>query len=70
MAGVVAVYAAVFMVGAAVTGGPARAMLYGLVSVGAFSLIYRNLRADSTLGASVDSGDSAPLGLRPDRTGS
>jgi SSS family solute:Na+ symporter len=70
VAGVIAVYAAVFAVGAFLTGWPGRGLVYSLVAAGAFSLIYRNLRADPTLNASVDSGDSAPLGLRPDRTGS
>ena len=70
IAGVVAVYGAVFAVGAFLTGGPVRGALYGLVAVLAFSLIYRNLRADPTLEANVDSSDSASLGLMPDRTGS
>ena len=56
--------------GAFLTGGPVRGALYGLVAVLAFSLIYRNLRADPTLEANVDSSDSASLGLMPDRTGS
>ncbi len=70
VAGVVAVYAAVFSVGAALTGSPRRGMVYGAVAIASFSLIYRNLRADTTLLSGVDRGDSDSLGLRPDRTGS
>ena len=69
-AGVAAVYAAVFAVGAILTGQPGRGALYGVVAVGAFSLIYRNLRADHTLDADVDTPDPDSLALRPDRTGS
>ena len=54
-AGVVAVYAAVFAVGALVTGTPLRAVLYGVVALGAFLLIQRNLRADTVLNASLTS---------------
>jgi SSS family solute:Na+ symporter len=70
VAGVVAVYAAVFAVGATVTGRPWRGVLYGVAAIGAFLLIQRNLRADTSLGADVDTADSASLGLMPDRTGS
>jgi hypothetical protein len=70
VAGVIAVYAAVFAVGAGLTGWPGRGVLFGVASIAAFSLIYRNLRADPTLGTSVDRADSASLGLMPDRTGS
>jgi solute:Na+ symporter, SSS family len=70
VAGVVAVYAAVFAVGAILTGWPGRGLVYGVVAIAAFSLIYRNLRADPTLLVSVDRADSASLGLMPDRTGS
>jgi SSS family solute:Na+ symporter len=69
VAGVVAVYAAVFSVGAALTGSPIRGMVYGVVAIAAFSLIYRNLRADPALRTGVDSGDSESLALTPDRTG-
>ncbi|MEP7175718.1 MAG: sodium:solute symporter family protein [Gemmatimonadales bacterium] len=54
VAGLVAVYAAVFAVGAAVTGTPLRGVLYALAALGAFSLIHRNLRADEQLAAGVD----------------
>jgi membrane protein implicated in regulation of membrane protease activity len=70
VAGVVAVYAAVFAVGALLTGWLWRGLLYGIVSLVSFSLIYRNLRADPTLDSSVDRADSASLALMPDRTGS
>ncbi|HEX2217686.1 MAG TPA: sodium:solute symporter family protein [Gemmatimonadales bacterium] len=70
VAGVVAVYAAVFAVGATITGRSWRGALYGVVAIGAFLLIQRNLRADSSLGADVDTADSGSLGLMPDRTGS
>ena len=69
-AGVIAVYAAVFAVGALLTGWLWRGVVYGIASIVAFSLIYRNLRADPTLDMSVDRGDSASLALMPDRTGS
>jgi hypothetical protein len=69
-AGVIAVYAAVFAVGAVLTGSPLRGLLYGGVAIAAFSLIYRNLRADPTLRDGVDRGDSESLALSPDRTGS
>ncbi len=54
VAGLVAVYAAVFAVGAVVTGAPLRGLLYAVAAVGAFLLIQRNLRADEQLAASVD----------------
>jgi len=69
MAGVAAVYAAVFAVGAVLTGSPLRGVVYGAVAIAAFSLIYRNLRADPTLLTGVDTGDSDSLALSPDRTG-
>jgi SSS family solute:Na+ symporter len=54
VAGVASVYSAVFAIGALVTGAPLRGVLYGAVSVAAFALIQRNLRADQRLVASVD----------------
>jgi solute:Na+ symporter, SSS family len=59
VAGVVAVYAAVFAVGAMVTGSPAAAGGYGALAIGAFALIQRNLRADPQLAASVDTAPAA-----------
>jgi solute:Na+ symporter, SSS family len=54
VAGLVAVYTAVFALGAMVTGNPARGGLYLALSIAAFLLIQRNLRADERLAASVD----------------
>jgi solute:Na+ symporter, SSS family len=54
LAGLAAVYAAVFAVGALVTGSPRRALVYSAVAVGSFLLIQRNLRADPQLAAHVD----------------
>ena len=54
LAGLVAVYAAVFAIGAILTGFPTRGLLYGVAAVGAFLLIQRNLRADERLRISVD----------------
>jgi solute:Na+ symporter, SSS family len=70
IAGVTAVYAAVFALGAALTGSPLKGVIYGGVAIAAFLLIQRNLRADPTLGGDVDRADSDSLGLNPDRTGS
>jgi SSS family solute:Na+ symporter len=65
VAGIVAVYAAVFAGGAAVTGQPVRALLYVGVAIGAFSLIQRNLRADPILAADVDTVVDARLRFDP-----
>jgi SSS family solute:Na+ symporter len=54
VAGLTAVYSAVFAVGAAVTGTPGRGLVYAAVATGAFLLIQRNLRADERLAGSVD----------------
>jgi hypothetical protein len=54
VAGVTAVYAGVFAVGALVTLRPAAGMAYGAVAIVAFLLIQRNLRADERLAANVD----------------
>ena len=59
VAGVVAVYSAVFAVGATVTGGRPAAWGYAALAIGAFALIQRNLRADPQLGASVDTTPAA-----------
>jgi solute:Na+ symporter, SSS family len=69
-AGVVAVYAAVFAVGAVLTGSPLRGVLYAVAAIAAFSLIQRNLRADAALSGGVDRADPESLGLMPERTGS
>ena len=49
IAGVAAVYSAVFGVGEFLTGSSATGWVYSLVAIGSFLLIQRNLRADSTL---------------------
>ncbi len=54
-AGVAAVYAAVFGLGALLTGTAARGAAYLAVAVAAFALIQRNLRRDPQLAAHVDS---------------
>ena len=54
VAGLAAVYSAVFAVGAVVTGSPRRGLVYGAVAIAAFLLIQRNLRADQQLMAHVD----------------
>jgi Na+/proline symporter len=59
VAGVVAVYSAVFSVGAMVTGSPGQGWVYAAVAIGAFLLIQRNLRADTTLAAGVDTARAA-----------
>src|SRR4029077_12758634 len=51
-AGVVAVYSAVFSVGALVTGSPRGATVYAALAIGAFALIQRHLRADTQMAAS------------------
>ena len=63
IAGIVAVYMAVFALGAVLTGAPGRGLLYGGVAIAAFSLIYRNLRTDPLLRERVDTGAGSPLGL-------
>jgi SSS family solute:Na+ symporter len=70
VAGLVAVYAAVFAVGAVVTGAPLRGLAYALAAVGAFLLIQRNLRADEGLAASVDTALDSRLRLDADKLGS
>jgi solute:Na+ symporter, SSS family len=63
VAGVAAVYCAVFALGAFVTGSPYTGLLYAAVSAGAFLLIQRNLRADERFAASVDRNPSGDLGF-------
>jgi SSS family solute:Na+ symporter len=70
VAGLVAVYAAVFAVGAVVTGAPLRGLVYGLAAVAAFLLIQRNLRADESLAASVDTAVDSRLRLDAGKLGS
>jgi len=54
VAGIAAVYTAVFAVGAFLTGEPWSGLVYALVATGSFLLIQRNLRADQQLAADVD----------------
>jgi Na+/proline symporter len=54
VAGVAAVYCAVFAVGAFLTGSPASGLVYIGIAIVSFALIMRNLRADARLVASVD----------------
>ncbi len=65
VAGLAAVYCAVFAVGAVLTGTSGRGLVYALVSIGAFLLIQRNLRADEQLAASVDSTLSPDVSFVP-----
>jgi solute:Na+ symporter, SSS family len=62
-AGVVAVYTALFGVGAFLTGTPRQGLVYMVLAVAAFALIMRNLRADEQLVASVDRTPSPGLEL-------
>jgi hypothetical protein len=62
-AGVTAVFAALFGVGAFLTGTKLQGLIYSVVAIGAFALIMRNLRADETLAASVDRSRGADLGF-------
>jgi hypothetical protein len=63
VAGVAAVYCAVFAVGAFLTGSPWSGMVYTGIAIVAFTLIMRNLRADERLAASVDRTQAAGLGF-------
>jgi SSS family solute:Na+ symporter len=65
VAGLTAVYAAVFAVGAVVTGTPMRGLVYGGIAIAAFLLIQRNLRADPGLVAHVDTGLDPGLRFDP-----
>jgi SSS family solute:Na+ symporter len=61
VAGVVAVYTALFGVGAFLTGSPRQGVVYAVLAIVSFTLIMRNLRADEQLSASVDR--TQPSGL-------
>ncbi len=65
VAGLAAVYCAVFAVGAVVTGSPRRGLVYAAVAIGAFLLIQRNLRADEQLAAHVDTPRDPRLSFDP-----
>jgi hypothetical protein len=63
VAGVTAVFTALFGVGAFLTGTAVEGALYSVVSIAAFALIMRNLRADDQLAGSVDRTQAAGLGF-------
>jgi solute:Na+ symporter, SSS family len=63
VAGVTAVYCAVFALGAFITGSPTSGLLYSALAIAAFALIMRNLRADERLAASVDRTAGVGLGF-------
>jgi SSS family transporter len=63
IAGVVAVFAALFGVGEFLTGSTRDGVLYSIAAVGAFALIMRNLQADAQLAASVDRSQGGDLGF-------
>jgi Na+/proline symporter len=67
VAGLVAVYSAVFALGALLTGYPVRGALYAALSTAAFLLIQRNLRVDERLQERVDTGGAGGLGLEHSR---
>jgi solute:Na+ symporter, SSS family len=67
VAGLVAVYSAVFALGALLTGFPGRGALYAALATAAFLLIQRNLRADQRLNARVDTGGGSELDLEHSR---
>ena len=67
VAGLVAVYSAVFALGAFLTGFPVRGTLYAVLSTTAFLLIQRNLRADDRLNERVDTGRGSGLDLEHSR---
>jgi solute:Na+ symporter, SSS family len=63
LAGVVAVFTALFGVGEFLTGSTRNGWLYSGTAIAAFALIMRNLRADEQLAASVDRTRAADLGF-------
>jgi hypothetical protein len=65
VAGIAAVYTAVFSVGAFLTGAPSYGLVYAVVAIGSFLLIQRNLRADERLAAHVDTALDPRLQLDP-----
>jgi SSS family solute:Na+ symporter len=65
VAGVAAVYCAVFAAGAFLTGSPVSGLVYSVIAIVAFALIMRNLRADEQLAAHVDRTRGADLGFSP-----
>jgi len=65
VAGVAAVYSAVFGVGEFLTGSTRSGWIYSGVAIGSFLLIQRNLRADQQLAAHVDTPLDPRLSLDP-----
>jgi solute:Na+ symporter, SSS family len=63
LAGIAAVYCAVFSVGAFLTGSPVSGLAYAAIAIACFALIMRNLRSDERLAASVDRTQAAGLGF-------
>jgi solute:Na+ symporter, SSS family len=63
VAGIAAVYCAVFAVGAFLTGSSTSGLIYSGVAIASFTLIMRNLRSDQWLAASVDRTRAAGLGF-------
>jgi Na+/proline symporter len=63
VAGLAAVYSAVFALGAFLTGSARSGLIYSGVAIAAFLLIQRNLRADERLATSVDTGLRPELSL-------
>jgi SSS family transporter len=63
VAGVVAVFTALFGVGAFLTGTRLQGVLYSATAIAAFALIHRNLRADERLVGSVDTNRGNDLGF-------
>jgi SSS family solute:Na+ symporter len=63
LAGITAVYCAVFSVGAFLTGSPVSGLVYAAIAIACFTLIMRNLRSDERLAAGVDRTQAAGLGF-------
>lgn len=63
LAGIAAVYCAVFSVGAFLTGSPVSGLVYAAIAIACFTLIMRNLRSDERLAAGVDRTQAAGLGF-------
>ncbi|HEY3013269.1 MAG TPA: sodium:solute symporter family protein [Gemmatimonadales bacterium] len=63
VAGIAAVYCAVFAVGAFLTGTPLSGVAYAGIALAAFALIQRNLRLDERFAASVDRTHGVGLGF-------
>jgi hypothetical protein len=64
VAGVVAVYSAVFAGGEFIVGSPLKGAVYTAVAIGGFALIHRNLARDSSFLPGVDTAPAPPLGFQ------